>query len=284
MMFIVAFCPSHAQKMPEMGRAHTKSESNIPTKAKTSKGQQPKKSTYSARKQSSRNTSQRSSSRQSTTSRHQRESYLSVSDQSLYFSAEGGTRTLTVYSNDPWEVSINKEEWRYVSKQGNQLILNVIANKSVSPRSDYFYIISGNGAKTLRVDISQEGSSRYASINNVDITNGKNNLVIIDVSLELFNMRGSSLTVFCIFRDINGNPLIDYNNYYGTLGNPSYVVTTNTINPDFEGYGIRRLTLTIPYAELHLHNNFTGNLQLETIMYEGHTELARNYITFYIRR
>ena len=284
MMFFAAFCPSHAQKLPEMSRVQTRTKGNISTQVNPSKRQQPKKSTYGTKKQSSRNTPQRSSKRQSSAIRHKRETYLSISEQSVNFDAEGGTQSLTIYSNDPWEVSINKDDWRYVSKQGNQLVINVMANKSASPRSDYFYVVSGNGAKTLRVDISQEGITRYVSINDVDIVNGQNGLVIISVSMYFFNMKGSTLDVTCYFRDANGNLLIDYNNYYGTLQNPSYVVTTNSFIPNFDGYDSRRLTLTIPYAELHLKNNFIGTLQLETIVWEGHTEVARNMISFYIRR
>ena len=84
--------------------------------------------------------------------------YLSVSPSSLSFSAEGGSKTLSVNSSDSWRISTNTYDWGHLSRNGNSLTLRIDANNSRESRTDYFEISSGT--KTCRVNISQAGMSQ----------------------------------------------------------------------------------------------------------------------------
>ena len=69
--------------------------------------------------------------------------YLSVSPSSLSFSAEGGSKTLSVNSSDSWRISTNTYDWGHLSRNGNSLTLRIDANNSRESRTDYFEISSG---------------------------------------------------------------------------------------------------------------------------------------------
>lgn len=82
---------------------------------------------------------------------------FSISSSSANFSSNGGSKTFTVTSSNPWRIETGTASWGRLSKNGNNLTLTVDANKTEKARNDWFTIKSGN--RTIRIDISQAGAS-----------------------------------------------------------------------------------------------------------------------------
>jgi hypothetical protein len=82
---------------------------------------------------------------------------FSISSSSANFSSNGGSKTFTVTSSNPWRIETGTASWGRLSKNGNNLTLTVDANKTEKARNDWFSIKSGN--RTIRIDISQAGAS-----------------------------------------------------------------------------------------------------------------------------
>ncbi len=82
---------------------------------------------------------------------------LSVSDSQLLFDAGNATKTITVQSNNSWELQNTSSNIFSVSRSGNVLSISCNANTSTSSRNDYFDIITYNGAKSQRITIIQKG-------------------------------------------------------------------------------------------------------------------------------
>ncbi len=87
---------------------------------------------------------------------------LSVSTNSLSFSASGGTQTINVTSSQPWQISTDTYSWVHLNKYKSQLTVEVDRNDNTSTRTAYFTIKSGN--KTQRVDISQAAKEKVYTL------------------------------------------------------------------------------------------------------------------------
>lgn len=95
------------------------------------------------------------------------ENYLSVSSKELFFSSFGGTKSIDVYCNAEWEVSVAAAYWAHLSRNGNKITLNVDANKLTVKRTDYFVLKSGS--KTCTVNLTQEGVTPYISASSTSL-------------------------------------------------------------------------------------------------------------------
>lgn len=87
--------------------------------------------------------------------------YLSVSQNELAFTSEGGTKNIEVYCDAKWDINIPPANWVHITKNGNQIIINVDNNRLITDRNDYFVLKSGE--KESRVDIMQNGAEPYIS-------------------------------------------------------------------------------------------------------------------------
>lgn len=83
------------------------------------------------------------------------EIYLRVSDDELYFDAEGGIEELTIETNGSWRIGIDTNSWGHLSKEGNHLRVQIDENPETEDRTDYFTIKSGN--QETKVKIFQTG-------------------------------------------------------------------------------------------------------------------------------
>lgn len=105
---------------------------------------------------------------------------FSVSPNNKQFDADGGTQTMTVTGGDDWSIDVNVATWAHLIKNGNSLTLSVDRNTSISSRSDFFILKSGE--KKIRVDFSQVGMKRYIYVGNNDIrVNSKNHFETVSV-------------------------------------------------------------------------------------------------------
>ena len=87
-------------------------------------------------------------------------SYLSISPQSVSFSASGGTKTFSISASGSWYVSVDTDSWGILTKSGSTLTLRVSENNSSGSRSDYFKIKCGE--KEVKVSITQKGKTHTA--------------------------------------------------------------------------------------------------------------------------
>lgn len=90
-------------------------------------------------------------SRQSATS-----ATFEISETSVSFGASGGSKIFTVKSTHSWYIGTRPAFWGHLSRNGNNLILYVDANKDTSKRSDWFSIVSSG--KKIHVDITQSAN------------------------------------------------------------------------------------------------------------------------------
>lgn len=92
---------------------------------------------------------------------------LSISANKIVFNSSGGTKAITVQTNDTWQISSNTNSWIRVSKHGNQLSLSAKENNSTSQRSGTIVIKAGNKEKA--VNISQRGNQLNLSVSSDEL-------------------------------------------------------------------------------------------------------------------
>ena len=91
---------------------------------------------------------------------------LDVSTSDVEFSANGGSRTIEIYTDGECQISTQPESWAHATINGNSISLSVDENPGTK-RTDYFVIKSGS--YTERINISQAG--KHASFLNPSQTN-----------------------------------------------------------------------------------------------------------------
>ncbi len=209
-------------------------------------------------------------------------SRLELSSYSLQFTAEGGTQTITVSGSETWKVDVGTASWGHLTKNVNQLTLQIDKNNTTNTRTDYFTIRDGDSVK--RVNIRQTGEQQVASatIHKVEvvkdvIVNYKKGLSV-KVSFNISNMKDKDARVVCYFYDVDGNALIDKNNRYKTTD--GHVSSGEDIKPKYDNSSYTDLEVKIPYDELHLTGPInTRTLRVDVIVWDQssdpHKELAR---------
>lgn len=91
---------------------------------------------------------------------------LDVSTSDVEFSANGGSRTIEIYTDGECQISTQPKSWAHATINGNSISLSVDENPGTK-RTDYFVIKSGS--YTERINISQAG--KHASFLNPSQTN-----------------------------------------------------------------------------------------------------------------
>lgn len=81
-----------------------------------------------------------------------------ISDRSVDFFGNGGSKEFYIKSDHPWRVSVDPYSWGHLTREGDKLTLTVDANPYAHKRTDYFRISSGN--KSIKVDIRQEAATQ----------------------------------------------------------------------------------------------------------------------------
>lgn len=155
--------------------------------------------------------------------------YLSVSDDNIYFDADGGETEIEVSTDGDWDIDVGVVDWGHLRKYSTSVTVRVDKNPSTSSRTDYFVLKSGNYSK--RINITQYGNtSPSADIENIWIDhsvyqNGVKGMKI-HVEFTVDNMNGKTIYAYAFFYwGDNITPLHDpYGNnlsFYGD-GTPNY--------------------------------------------------------------
>ena len=92
---------------------------------------------------------------------------LTTSTDRVSFSSSGGSKTITVFTDGAWRISVGTATWGHTNINGNNITLRVDANYG-DYRTDYFIIKSGGLEK--KINISQDGSlATYLRLSNSSI-------------------------------------------------------------------------------------------------------------------
>lgn len=199
--------------------------------------------------------------------------YLNVSDDDIYISADGGTEEITVSTDGEWYIDVDVASWGHLTKYSNSISIRLDRNTSSSSRDDYFVIKSGNYTK--RINITQYGdSSPKAEIESIwmdhNITQNGVRGMKIHVKFTIDNMKDKTIYTYAYFYwGDNVTPLHDqYNNdlSFRGYGTPSYD------NARFDDFGI-----FVPYSGLNMKPGL-GTVELSfdiSVKTSSGTELAR---------
>ncbi len=146
---------------------------------------------------------------------------LALSAERLNFSSSGGTQTITVSTNESWEISLGAATWGHLTKRGNELIVTIDANNSNTSRSDYFRIRAGS--KTAQVNIYQSGTyNTYSTYNqkrsqqrhNRVMSNGgyvKFGLEIMDFGIGTYKFSSKSYDAMSLYYNLGAS--VKFGNY-----------------------------------------------------------------------
>lgn len=103
---------------------------------------------------------------------------LDVATSDVEFSANGGSRTIEIYTDGECQISTQPESWAHATINGNSISLRVDENPGIK-RTDYFVIKSGSYSE--RINISQAGKSATSlsvSTDNVSFSSGSGSRTI----------------------------------------------------------------------------------------------------------
>lgn len=205
--------------------------------------------------------------------------YLNVSDDDIYMSAEGGSTEIMVSTDGDWDIDEDVESWGNLRKYSNSVTLRLDPNSSSSSRTDLFSIRSGSYTKWI--SITQYGdTSPKADIESIWVDHNvyqygqKGMKIHIDFTVK--NMKGKQIRVYAYF-------------YYGDNENPLYDRYGNNLAfsksgiPDYDESLFEDAQIFVPYNGLNMRPG-AGSIDLSfdiSIRTLSGTELDRaNNIQF----
>lgn len=100
------------------------------------------------------------------------ESYLNISPEEVEIAADGGKKTIDIYSNRRWKVTLGLLSWGSYEKRGDRLILTFDANPQTEERTDYMKVSCLHGKITKRINIKQAGKKPYLTISSSSVSFG----------------------------------------------------------------------------------------------------------------
>ena len=87
---------------------------------------------------------------------------LIVSSDNLQFDSYGGTKSITISSDDSWQIGVRTASWGHLTKSGDKISIKIDRNANSTSRSDWFTVKAGNVEKKIR--ITQEGMQSSLSV------------------------------------------------------------------------------------------------------------------------
>lgn len=200
--------------------------------------------------------------------------YLRVSDDDIYISADGGSRDITIYTDGDWYVDVNVASWGHLSKYSDSVTLRIDPNSSSSSRTDYFVLKSGDYTK--RVNITQYGNNKPSgNITRVWVDhnvyyNGAKGMKI-HASYDIENMKDNYVYMYTYF-------------YYGDNSTPLKNPYGNHLSMNSSGVAPYESTTFndtwhfIPYTNLNMQPGYGSiDLSFDVVIKDGNgNQLDRN--------
>lgn len=200
--------------------------------------------------------------------------YLNVSDDDIYVSADGSSKDISVSTDGDWYIDVDAANWGHLTKYSNSVTVRVDRNTSTSSRTDYFVIKSGN--YTRRINITQYGNtSPSAEIKRIWVDhntyqNGQKGMRI-HIRFTVDNMNGKTIYGYALFYyGDNVTPLKDI--YGNNLSFSSYGT------PNYDGCRFEDFQIFVPYDGLNMQTG-AGSIDLSfdiSIRTSSGTELDRD--------
>ena len=185
--------------------------------------------------------------------------YLSVSDDDIYFDADGGTKEIDINTDGDWEISVQTADWGHLTRSGNSLRLRVDEYSGSSERTDYFIVKADDYEKRINITQSADNTPT-AEISDItqDHNVYQNDLkgMKIHVKFTIKNKKEQRINVYAYFyQEDNSTQLSDSNgdivSCYG-YGTPC---CERTYYEDFE--------LFMPYRKLNLPSGTDGTFSFD---------------------
>lgn len=114
-----------------------------------------------------------------------KEVVLSVNYETLYFDRNGGSKVVTVNSNGNWALSRESSNMFSVNRTQNNLYINCQPNNSINDRQDFFYVVSEDNSKAVKVVVIQKGVTFHIDNQRLFFHNIKNETQSITVVSEV---------------------------------------------------------------------------------------------------
>lgn len=160
--------------------------------------------------------------------------FLNVSDDNIYFDADGGYRDITINTDGDWEISVGTADWGHLTQNGNSLRLRVDEYSGSSERTDYFILKADNYEK--RINITQRpDNTPVAEIERIwvdhNVYEDGSKGMRIHVKFSNRNLKGRRISVYAYFyqednvtelHDPYGNPLSCHDSSTPQYDNSTY--------------------------------------------------------------
>ena len=215
-------------------------------------------------------------------------SFLSPSQTNITVSHTGGTRTVTVSTDGPWDFGVRTASWIDLSRSGNTITLDIKRNQDDEDRVDYFTIKSGSLEK--RITINQSGdNSPSAEINRVWVNHniprtGYNtmynsfydlylgwqqipysvpytyNVMQIHVDFDVNHLKGKKVWVCAFFFYEDGDKVKTTNNQFRAPD--GQLTIQDTYNPSYENTHYGDVVLEIPNSVI-AKGNYKFYIQIQ---------------------
>ncbi len=218
----------------------------------------------------------------------------------ISFSASGGSKTLTISTNQGVPNASALPSWITVSNSStSSLSIYCSANTSTSSRNDWFNVNAGS--RTVRVNVSQSGkiasssSSNSSSSQNTpngnhsaniesvwieqNVTSGGQLGINVHVKFTVAGLNGKEGKVSTYYYDSSNNAIRDTNGSYCTSGDNPVVATSGDFKPGYDNSRYDDFKVFIPYSELHQSGTAPRTINVTAIIWDystsDHKQLAR---------
>ena len=185
--------------------------------------------------------------------------YLNVSDDNIYFDADGGYREITINTDGDWEISIGTAEWGHLTQNGNSLLLHVDEYTGSSERTDYFIVKADNYEK--RINITQRpDNTPMAEIERIwvdhNVYEDGSKGMRIHVKFTNRNLKGRRISVYAYFYQEDN--ITELHDPYGNSLSCHDSSTPKYDNSTYEDFDI-----FIPHSALNMSPGTQGTFSFD---------------------
>lgn len=198
--------------------------------------------------------------------------FLNVSDDNIYFDADGGYRDITINTNGDWEISVGTADWGHLTQNGNSLRLRVDEYFGSSERTDYFIVKADNYEK--RINITQRpDNTPVAEIERIwvdhNVYEDGSKGMRIHVKFSNRNLKGRRISVYAYFyQEDNVTELHD------PYGNPLSCHDSST--PQYDNSTYEDFDIFISHSALNMSPGTQGTFSFDiSIQDDSGNQLAR---------